>query len=117
MPPGWGSHGRRNRHRTRPISGDLLGYRHAKSLLRCAAMAGLKGTPAEPVRRQVSNPRRAGDRRRRRRGRDTPLPRIFLKDGSSTQPRPPERAPAEPRERSLRKEANRQQIDDALVPF
>jgi hypothetical protein len=44
---------------------------------------------------------------------------LFFQDGSSTAPRPADRAPAEPRERSRKAAApgNREQIEDDLVPF
>ncbi len=44
---------------------------------------------------------------------------LFFQDGSSTSPRPAERAPAEPRERTRKADRpdNRQQIEDDVVPF
>jgi len=44
---------------------------------------------------------------------------LFFQDGSSTAPRPADRAPAaEPRERSRKATpGNREQIEDDLVPF
>jgi hypothetical protein len=43
---------------------------------------------------------------------------LFFQDGSSTQPRPAERAPAaEPRERARKADRPRQQLDDDPVPF
>jgi len=49
---------------------------------------------------------------------------LFFQDGSSTAPRPSERAPAEPREPAQRERSrkaatpgNRQQIEDDQVPF
>ena len=49
---------------------------------------------------------------------------LFFQDGTPTQPRPADRAPAEPREpaqrerpRKMPNQGNRQQIEDDLVPF
>jgi hypothetical protein len=42
---------------------------------------------------------------------------LFFQDGSSTQPRPAERAPTKPRERSRRAERSGGPIEDDRVPF
>ena len=50
---------------------------------------------------------------------NAPTPILFFQDGSSTQPRLAERAPAEQRQRPRKvdREANRQPMEDDPVPF